>query len=56
MPKRLLITALVLVVVIGAGAWYLRAAGGPAVAFKSEPVTRGPLVVGVSATGTLEPE
>jgi HlyD family secretion protein len=38
------------------GAWALRAAGAPAVAFKTESVTRGPIVVGVSATGTLEPE
>src|SRR6478672_7234594 len=56
MRKRLIVVALVLAAVIGAGAWYLRAASGPTVAFKSEPVTRAPLVVGVSATGTLEPE
>src|SRR3954471_21770467 len=56
MRKRLLVIVLVLVAGIGGGAVYLRASSGPAVAFKTEPVSRGPLVVGVSATGTLEPE
>jgi HlyD family secretion protein len=56
MRTRLLVVGLVLLAGVGAGAWYLRAGGGPPVAFKSEPVKNGPLIVGVSATGTLEPE
>ena len=56
MRKRLLLVLLFLAAGGVAGVWYLRAAGTPHVAFRTEAVTRGPLVVGVSASGTLEPE
>ncbi len=56
MRKPLLVIALVLVAGAVAGAWYFRSAGSSSVEFKEEAVSRGPLVVGVSATGTLEPE
>ena len=56
MRKRLLVVVSLLAVGGIAGVWYLRAAGNSRVSFRAEAVTRGPLVVSVSATGTLEPE
>jgi HlyD family secretion protein len=56
MWKRLLMIGLVLVAAVGGGAWYLRASAGSKAEFQTQPVSRAPLVVGVSATGTLEPE
>ncbi len=52
----------VIVVLVGAGliggaaAWYLRPGKGQAVAYRTAEVTRGDVVVAISATGTVEPE
>src|SRR5262245_7792749 len=56
MRKPLWIIILIVAVAGGVGVWLLRANASSPVAFKSESVSQGPLVVSVSATGTLEPE
>jgi HlyD family secretion protein len=54
--KKVVIVLAVLALVGGASAWYLRRENGQAAAFRTAQVTRGDLVVGIDATGTLEPE
>jgi len=54
--KKMLVVAVLLVVLGGAGFSYWRRAGGPNVYFRTAPVVRGDLTVTISATGTVEPE
>jgi HlyD family secretion protein len=55
--KRLLIFLVVAAVAAGGvGLWYARAAGAPAVDYRTAPVKRGNVVAAIAATGTLEPE
>jgi HlyD family secretion protein len=56
MWKRMLVLGVVLFAALGGGAWYARSSVSSKVALQTQPVTRAPLVIGVSATGTLEPE
>jgi HlyD family secretion protein len=54
---RKLVIALVLVMVVGgSAAWYVRRDNAQAVTFRTATVTRGDLLVSISATGTVEPE
>src|SRR5439155_13320753 len=55
MRKYLIPTFLLVLIGGGAAFWYLKAAVGPPVTYRTEPVTRGDLLAVVSATGTLEP-
>lgn len=55
--RKYLLMGTVLVAAIGAGLWlFLAQSGGPAVTFRTEPVTRGDLLATIGGTGTLEPE
>jgi HlyD family secretion protein len=54
--KKVVIVLAVLALVGGASAWYFQRDNGQAAAFRTAQVTRGDLVVGIDATGTLEPE
>jgi HlyD family secretion protein len=54
--KKVLIVLAVLALVGGASAWYFQRENGQAAVFRTAQVTRGDLVVGIDATGTLEPE
>ncbi|MGH0030724.1 MAG: efflux RND transporter periplasmic adaptor subunit [Myxococcota bacterium] len=51
-PAGWMAAAVVLLLLVGAGLWWTR---DRPVAFATDAVTRGPLVVQVTATGTLEP-
>lgn len=54
---RKLIIALVLVAIVaGSAAWYIRRDNAQAVSFRTATVTRGDLLVSIGATGTVEPE
>jgi HlyD family secretion protein len=54
---RKVVIVLVLVLVVGgSAAWYIRRDNAQAVAFRTAAVTRGDLLVSISATGTVEPE
>ncbi len=54
---RKVVVALVLLGLVGgAAAWYLQRDREQAVAFRPAKVTRGDLLISISATGTLEPE
>ena len=54
--KRSVMAVVLLGVIGGAGAWFLRRGDGQAISFETAKVTRGDLVVTISASGTLEPE
>jgi HlyD family secretion protein len=54
--KAVIITAVLLVVVVTASAWYLRGRPGDKAAFRTVPVKKGDLTATISATGTVEPE
>jgi HlyD family secretion protein len=54
---RKLVIALVLVMVVGgSAAWYIRRDNAQAVSFRTATITRGDLLVSIGATGTVEPE
>jgi HlyD family secretion protein len=54
---RKLVIGLVLVLVVGgSAAWYVRHDSAQATSFRTATVTRGDLVVTIGATGTVEPE
>jgi HlyD family secretion protein len=56
-PTALIIAGVVLLIVLGgAAAWYLQHRDGQQTAFRKVPVTRGDLLIAISATGTVEPE
>jgi HlyD family secretion protein len=52
---KLAAAALLLAAVLGAVAWYSVTRTSPALQYKTAPVTRGDLTVGVTATGTVQP-
>jgi HlyD family secretion protein len=54
--KKVVIALILLGLVGGAAAWYFQRDGAQAVAFRTAPVSRGDLLISISATGTLEPE
>lgn len=54
--KRIVIALMVLGLVGGTAAWYLRRGKGQTVSFHTAPVRRGDLIVSIPATGTVEPE
>jgi HlyD family secretion protein len=56
MWKRMLVLGALVGAMVGGAAWYARASAGAKVSFQAQSVTRAPIVVGVSATGTLEPQ
>ncbi len=54
---RKAVIALVLVLVVGgSAAWYVRRDNAQSVSFRTAQVTRGDLLVSIGATGTVEPE
>jgi HlyD family secretion protein len=54
---RKLVIALILVAIVGgSAAWYIRRDNAQAVTFRTATVTRGDLLVSIGATGTVEPE
>lgn len=54
---RKVVIVLVLVLVVGgSAAWYIRRDSAQAVSFRTAAVTRGDLLVSIGATGTVEPE
>ncbi|WP_294764591.1 efflux RND transporter periplasmic adaptor subunit [uncultured Rhodoferax sp.] len=56
MNKIRLVSAVVLVVALGAGAWWwIQHNAGPAVAYRTAPITRGPLQATVAASGAVSP-
>ncbi len=54
--KLLLGVPAVVLLVAGGICWRVRATNGPMTSFRTAQVTRGDLLVAISATGTLEPE
>ncbi|WP_442485704.1 efflux RND transporter periplasmic adaptor subunit [Aeoliella sp. SH292] len=56
MKTFLILTAIVATAAGGALAWQQYGASTPQVHYRTTPVERGDLIVGVSATGTLQPE
>jgi HlyD family secretion protein len=54
--RKVVVALILLGLVGGAAAWYLQRDGEQAVAFRTAKVTRGDLLISISATGTLEPE
>ena len=54
--KRIVITVIVLGLSAAALAMYLRKSDGQAVSYRTAAITRGDLMVSISATGTVEPE
>jgi HlyD family secretion protein len=54
--KRIMVALIVAALIGAAFAWHFRRAGDGAVSFRTAPVTRGDLMVSISATGTVEPE
>lgn len=54
--KRTLIVVIPLAVAAAAIGWYMRDAAPKAAAYRTAEVTRGDLVVTITATGTIEPE
>jgi HlyD family secretion protein len=51
-----LFSIIIVLLVVGAGGWYLHENGATTTEFKTAKVTRGDLVSTIAATGTLEPE
>jgi HlyD family secretion protein len=56
LARKVVIALAVLALVGGAAAWYLQRDNGQNATFRTTQVTLGDLVVGIDATGTLEPE
>jgi HlyD family secretion protein len=54
--KKLIVALVVLGLLGGAAFWYLRHNNGDMVVYRTAEVTRGDLLVSISATGTVEPE
>lgn len=54
--KKAVIAIMVLATAAAVGGWYLNPGRQPAAAYRTAPVTRGNLLVAISATGTVEPE
>jgi HlyD family secretion protein len=54
--SRVIIVIVVLGVVLGAAAWYVRRGGSDGPAFKTAKVETGDIVATISATGTVEPQ
>jgi HlyD family secretion protein len=54
--RKVVVALILLMVVGGSAAWYVRRDSGQAVTFRTAAVTRGDLLVSISATGTVEPE
>ena len=54
--KRVVITVIVFGLVAAAIAIYLRKSNGQAISYRTVAITRGDLLVSISATGTVEPE
>jgi len=54
--KRMLLALIVAALTAAAFVWHFRRAGESDVSFRTVPVTRGDLMVTISATGTVEPE
>src|SRR5688572_28481857 len=55
-PRRLMIFALVCIVALAAGVGFYFLRQGSAIAYVTAEAVRGPIIVRVSATGTLQPE
>ena len=54
---RSIVTLILIVVpVVGGAAWYAYASRSSGAEFRTEPVTRGDVVVGIDSTGTIEAE
>lgn len=53
---KIIVTLLVLGLVAAASAWYFQRENSEAASFRTAQVTRGELLVSISATGTVEPE
>ncbi len=51
-----LFSIIIVLLVVGAGGWYLHENGATTTEFKTAKVTRGDLVSTIAATGTIEPE
>src|SRR5437764_1591356 len=56
MKKLLVLLVVVVLLAAGGGAWYWFGSGPPTPQFRTAAVSRGDLLAGISATGTLEPE
>jgi HlyD family secretion protein len=54
--KKAVITIIVLAAAVAVAGWYLNPRGQQAIAFQTARVTRGNLLIAISATGTVEPE
>jgi len=54
--KKAIVVLVVLGVAGGAAAWYFHTVNGQPVSYRTAKVTRGDIVVSISATGTVEPE
>jgi HlyD family secretion protein len=54
--KRIVVMLAVLGLIGGAAAWYLERSNGQTVSYRTAQVTRGDLLLSISATGTVEPE
>lgn len=54
--KLIIVVVLAVGLIAAAVGWYRGRQKGEAVAFRTAPVTRGDLIVNISATGTVEPE
>jgi HlyD family secretion protein len=54
--KRIAVMLAVLGLIGGVAAWYLERSNGQAFSYRTVQVTRGDLLVSISATGTVEPE
>ena len=53
---KMVVALIVLALLGGAGGWYVQRSREQTVSFLTAPVTRGDLLISISATGTLEPE
>jgi len=56
MGKKIIVVLILMGLIGAASVWYFRRAGDVAVSFRTAQVTRGDLMVSISATGTVEPE
>lgn len=54
--RRIVLTLVMLAFVAGGTTWYFRRGNAQTVSFRMAQVTRGDLLVSISATGTVEPE
>src|SRR2546421_1331140 len=54
--KKILFILVLLAIVGGSAAWYLKHNGNPQISLQTTPVKRGEVVYTIGATGTVEPE